>query len=150
VGSNQLSEPETDYLKRRYEELHRPPLTLWGKEAEKHWRENLPMFYKGLKEANVLLPAVVVARENAKDRFSQLVDEGSHPEEAREVAKKEFLYLDPEPESQNQEPENELSESPLEDLANEQTATSAVESWLNSTCLPEKVATIRHPRKLID
>ena len=89
--------PETNYLIRRYEELGRPGLTAWGQIAEKHWRKNLPGLYRGLKTIGALLPAVVIAQENAKDRYSQLIEDGAHPEAARELAMKEFLYLDPEP-----------------------------------------------------
>lgn len=101
ASNNQPYEPETNYLKRRYEELGSPPLTLWGIEAEEHWRKNLPMYYESLKENGLLLAAVVVAQENAKDRYTQLIDEGTHPEAALELAKKEFLLLDAETESEH-------------------------------------------------
>ena len=146
MAKNQSLEPERGYLTRRYEELGRPPLTLWGKIAEKHWRQNLPLLYAGLKESAALLPAVILAQENAKDRYTMLIEEGADPWEARELAMKEFLYLDPEPGSENEEPKDEeLSENPLEDLANEQTATSAVEDWLNETSRGD--APVRHARR---
>ena len=84
MRNNQPPEPETDYLKRRYEELGRPGLTAWGMIAKTYWRENLPGLYRGLKASGVLLEAVVIAQENAKDRYSDLVsNQGVDPWAAR-------------------------------------------------------------------
>lgn len=85
---------------------------------------------RGLKAGGALREAMILAQENAKDRQTKLIEEGTDHWAARELAMKEFLYLDPEPETNSLHPAQE-SESPLEDLANEQTATSAVEEWLN-------------------
>ena len=119
---------EFNYLKKRYKDLGRPQIREWGRIAERHWRNHLPLLYKGLKETGTRVPALAIAQESAGDRYAQLVEQGVHPEAARELAMKEFLYLDPE------EPEENLSEEesldPLGDLANEQGATSAMMNWL--------------------
>ena len=119
---------EVNYLKKRYNELGRPQLREWGKIAERHWRNHLPLLYKGLKETGALKAALAIAQESAADRFTQLVEQGTHPEAARELAMKEFLYLE------REEPEHDLSEDesldPIGDLANEQGASSALMNWL--------------------
>ena len=128
MRNNQAHQDETDYFQRRYEELGRPPLGSWGNIAEKYWRQNLPGLYRGLKQRNVLLAALVLAQENAADRYVQLIEQGVHPEAARELAMKEFLYLDPEQPEENLSQEESLN--PIGDLANEQGASSAVMNWL--------------------
>ena len=132
---------EVNYLKQRYNQLGRPQLRAWGKLAEKHWRNHLPLLYKGLRETGALKPALAIAQETAADRYSQLVDQGTHPEAARELAMKEFLFLDPE------EPEENLSEeeslNPLGDLANEQGASSAVINWLGNMKTAEEKRTTK-------
>src|SRR4051794_6818513 len=96
--SNPMSEEETKMrqsMLQRYKQLGSPKLSQWGEMARDHWRENLPSLVSELQKQGLLSIALILAQEDAGDRYAQLMNDGVDPLGAREIALKEFILIDP-------------------------------------------------------
>jgi hypothetical protein len=111
------------YLTQRVREMGNPPLSDWGRMAHVHWESELPEMARELKAQGLWHLMAVVAQEDAKERYSQLIDEGLDPMGAKEIALKEFILLDPTIEKLDEATQAE----------GESTQVSAFLKWLNST-----------------
>ncbi len=86
--------------------------------ARKHWEQWLPKRVANLKLEGEYQQAIQTAGKNAQESVLDLMSQGFQQHEAEEIALKEFVLLEPEPEA-NEEPwEREelqsLSPSPLD------------------------------------
>lgn len=116
---NQL---DKQYLTQRVREMGNPPLSDWGRMAQVHWESELPEMAKELRAQGLWHLMAVIAQEDAKDRYSQLIDQGVDVIGAKEIALKEFILLDP-PEEQD----------PMMEIEGEAMQTSAFLKWLDSS-----------------
>ncbi len=82
----------SNYLQKRYEELGKPSLNPWGDMAIESWENAQPEMVAELKSQNLLIPAAVVAQDQAAAMFERLVSDGIDPRTAREMAIHDCLY----------------------------------------------------------
>ena len=61
--------------------------------AERHWKEYRPKMWERLKAAGLLRKHLEEAGESALDMFHDLVNKGTDPEAAREMALYEYILL---------------------------------------------------------
>ena len=79
-------------------------------QARKHWTKHLPKKVAELQRQGRLESTLQVAAQQASDRIQELQQSGYRPYEAEEVARSEFLILNPEPPADDDEEAEELRE----------------------------------------
>ncbi len=105
----------------RAKELGVTQLSAFGHLLERHIRANQPALLRELQAKQEFKPFLLVMQAGAEESFQTMVDQGSNPEQAREVALREMLEtVQPAPE-----------ESPEEDL-DEAGAEAIVGAWMDS------------------
>lgn len=78
--------------------------------TRKHWKTYLPKMTASLKAEGKLEQALQVAVSQAANRIRELMESGYQQHEAEEVARAEFLILNPEPPDSDDPEEQELME----------------------------------------
>ena len=91
----------TKFYRDQLNKLANPPLGTWGELAMKHWRENLPEYVRHL--GGNLRSAAILAQENAKGMYGEMVERGINPYSAEEIALVEFILLLPSEETTQQD-----------------------------------------------
>lgn len=84
--------------KNLYLEIGKPELGTWGHLALDHWKKFLPRWHAYLTKLGCLTEAAAIAEHHAKSQYGLMVEQGTNPYAAKEIAMKENILLDGEDE----------------------------------------------------
>ncbi len=104
-------------------ELYGPKLEEWALAAKEYWKKNDPELYAQLQKSGKLNQSLYRAQENAKDLYYRLMLDGMDPDEAKEQALQQWIYVTVDEKDPNPELEQEQGE------ANQ---VEAFEAWLRA------------------